>query len=157
MIKRIIEPSIHSALQRSPAVVLLGPRQVGKTTIALQLASSIPSMDIWGKKVSSSPLFFANLLFHVWGVLPFQLFSLLYRKEVPIKLFGTSLSLLIGLNKRPRNPLKNFLLTLLRIIHQIIRSKIRTVRIHTPFQWQYFNGFEIKWSTFCLNGNQTTY
>lgn len=44
MIKRIIEPSIHSALQRSPAVVLLGPRQVGKTTIALQLASSIPSI-----------------------------------------------------------------------------------------------------------------
>ena len=44
MINRIIEPSIHSALQRSPAVVLLGPRQVGKTTIALQLASSIPSI-----------------------------------------------------------------------------------------------------------------
>jgi predicted AAA+ superfamily ATPase len=44
MIKRILEPDILSALQRSPAVVLLGPRQVGKTTIALQIASSIPSI-----------------------------------------------------------------------------------------------------------------
>lgn len=38
MIKRRIESQIIAALQRSPSVVLLGPRQVGKTTLALDIA-----------------------------------------------------------------------------------------------------------------------
>jgi predicted AAA+ superfamily ATPase len=36
MYRRFIEPLLLKSLQRSPAVVLLGPRQVGKTTLALQ-------------------------------------------------------------------------------------------------------------------------
>ena len=38
MFDRYRLPEIQRALQRSPAVVLLGPRQVGKTTLALQVA-----------------------------------------------------------------------------------------------------------------------
>lgn len=40
MIARRLEPAIHAALRESPAVVLLGPRQVGKTTLALAVARS---------------------------------------------------------------------------------------------------------------------
>lgn len=35
MYKRSTEPVLHELLQQFPAVVLLGPRQVGKTTLAL--------------------------------------------------------------------------------------------------------------------------
>ena len=35
MYKRSTEPVLHELLQQYPAVVLLGPRQVGKTTLAL--------------------------------------------------------------------------------------------------------------------------
>ena len=38
MFDRYKLPEIQRALQRSPAVVLLGPRQVGKTTLAFQVA-----------------------------------------------------------------------------------------------------------------------
>ncbi len=38
MIKRRVEKTVAEYLRRSPAVALLGPRQVGKTTIALNLA-----------------------------------------------------------------------------------------------------------------------
>ena len=38
MIKRRLEKTIEEALLRSPAVALLGPRQVGKTTIAFTIA-----------------------------------------------------------------------------------------------------------------------
>lgn len=44
MIKRRLEAIISEALQRSPAVALLGPRQVGKTTIALNISETIPSV-----------------------------------------------------------------------------------------------------------------
>jgi len=44
MIKRRIEKIVQDALQRSPSVALIGPRQVGKTTIALNLSESIPSL-----------------------------------------------------------------------------------------------------------------
>jgi tRNA A37 N6-isopentenylltransferase MiaA len=33
-------------LEQFPAVALLGPRQVGKTTLALQLAKTLPSLDL---------------------------------------------------------------------------------------------------------------
>lgn len=39
MLERRLENSIKNALQRSPSVALIGPRQVGKTTIALRIAS----------------------------------------------------------------------------------------------------------------------
>src|SRR5450432_332310 len=44
MIKRRIENSLKDALLRSPAVALLGPRQVGKTTIALNISETTPSV-----------------------------------------------------------------------------------------------------------------
>ena len=44
MIKRRIELAVKKALQRSPSVALTGPRQVGKTTIALNITDSMPSL-----------------------------------------------------------------------------------------------------------------
>lgn len=44
MIKRRLANSIREALKRSPSVALMGPRQVGKTTIALDLAETMPSV-----------------------------------------------------------------------------------------------------------------
>ncbi len=44
MIKRSIENSIKQALKRSPSVALIGPRQVGKTTIALNISESVPAI-----------------------------------------------------------------------------------------------------------------
>jgi uncharacterized protein len=44
MIKRRLESQITEALERSPSVALLGPRQVGKTTIALNISETIPSV-----------------------------------------------------------------------------------------------------------------
>jgi predicted AAA+ superfamily ATPase len=42
MIQRRIEPLLRDALRREPVVALLGPRQVGKTTLALEVARSWP-------------------------------------------------------------------------------------------------------------------
>lgn len=44
MIPRRLESRIKEALQRSPSVALLGPRQVGKTTIALDISETLPSV-----------------------------------------------------------------------------------------------------------------
>lgn len=44
MIPRRLEIKIQEALTYSSSVVLLGPRQVGKTTIALNIAETIPSV-----------------------------------------------------------------------------------------------------------------
>jgi predicted AAA+ superfamily ATPase len=44
MIPRRLETKIQEALTYSSSVVLLGPRQVGKTTIALNIADTIPSV-----------------------------------------------------------------------------------------------------------------
>jgi predicted AAA+ superfamily ATPase len=38
LIPRAIDPVVRQRLQGQPAVVLLGPRQVGKTTLARQIA-----------------------------------------------------------------------------------------------------------------------
>lgn len=46
MIKRRLEKIIAETLQRSPAVALTGPRQVGKTTIALNISESTQSVYI---------------------------------------------------------------------------------------------------------------
>lgn len=40
MIKRVMEQTVRSALEAFPVVALLGPRQVGKTTLALAVAGS---------------------------------------------------------------------------------------------------------------------
>jgi predicted AAA+ superfamily ATPase len=45
MIKRTIIQSLVKALDQMPAVALLGPRQVGKTTLAKALAKQ--SISIW--------------------------------------------------------------------------------------------------------------
>lgn len=44
MIPRRLELSIKDALKRSPSVALMGPRQVGKTTIALNISETTPSV-----------------------------------------------------------------------------------------------------------------
>ena len=40
MIPRIVQPSLEAALDRQAAVALIGPRQVGKTTLALEIGRS---------------------------------------------------------------------------------------------------------------------
>ena len=44
MFQRNLRPILTEELQHSPAVALLGPRQVGKTTLALEVAANIPSI-----------------------------------------------------------------------------------------------------------------
>jgi predicted AAA+ superfamily ATPase len=44
MIIRRIENRIRRTLERSPSVALIGPRQVGKTTIALNISETIPAI-----------------------------------------------------------------------------------------------------------------
>ena len=44
MIPRRKLPVLKEALARQAAVALIGPRQVGKTTLALQLAEDVPSL-----------------------------------------------------------------------------------------------------------------
>jgi hypothetical protein len=44
MIERLVITKIEAALQRQAAVALIGPRQVGKTTIALKLAENRPAI-----------------------------------------------------------------------------------------------------------------
>lgn len=44
MIVRRTENKVRNALERSPAVALLGPRQVGKTTIALNISETLPAI-----------------------------------------------------------------------------------------------------------------
>jgi len=44
MIQRRLEAHIKEALKRSPSVALMGPRQVGKTTIALNISETTPSV-----------------------------------------------------------------------------------------------------------------
>ncbi len=41
MIRRFLQDALLKALRHMPVVVLLGPRQVGKTTLALELAKSV--------------------------------------------------------------------------------------------------------------------
>ena len=44
MIPRRLPPALTSALAEAPAVALLGPRQAGKTTLALEVAGMQPSV-----------------------------------------------------------------------------------------------------------------
>ncbi|HML95679.1 MAG TPA: ATP-binding protein [Thermodesulfobacteriota bacterium] len=44
LIKRRLEKEMVKALERSPSVALTGPRQVGKTTLALNIAETEPSV-----------------------------------------------------------------------------------------------------------------
>jgi len=44
MIQRRLETAVKDALKRSPSVALMGPRQVGKTTIALNISEERPSV-----------------------------------------------------------------------------------------------------------------
>lgn len=44
MIERRVEPYLAELIDSSPAVALLGPRQVGKTTMALEIGSTRPSI-----------------------------------------------------------------------------------------------------------------
>lgn len=46
MIQRRLEVEVRAALERSPAVALMGPRQVGKTTLALRISETISSVYI---------------------------------------------------------------------------------------------------------------
>ena len=43
-IPRLQAERLRERLEQFPALALLGPRQVGKTSLALQLAASLPSL-----------------------------------------------------------------------------------------------------------------
>jgi uncharacterized protein len=66
MIQRRIETYLESLLAESPAVALLGPRQVGKTTLALEVAGERPSiyLDLESTadrgRISEPELYFAD-------------------------------------------------------------------------------------------------
>ena len=47
MIARAIQPVLKELLGRFPAVALLGPRQVGKTTLALALAAELKPRSVY--------------------------------------------------------------------------------------------------------------
>ncbi len=44
MISRLLYPKLSEALANSPAVALLGPRQVGKTTLALEIGQTVNAL-----------------------------------------------------------------------------------------------------------------
>lgn len=66
MIKRRIAPEAALLLEESPAVVLTGPRQVGKTTLALEIADERPAtyLDLESEadraRLSEPELYFAD-------------------------------------------------------------------------------------------------
>ncbi len=43
-IQRNLEAKIKQALQQSASVVLIGPRQIGKTTFAINICNSLPAV-----------------------------------------------------------------------------------------------------------------
>src|ERR1700722_19614940 len=45
-IPRLLIPQLRERLRHVPAVVLLGPRQVGKTTLALEIGAETPSIYV---------------------------------------------------------------------------------------------------------------
>ena len=47
MLKRDLQNKIHKALQSMPVVALLGPRQVGKTTLALEIGETINKESVY--------------------------------------------------------------------------------------------------------------
>jgi Predicted ATPase (AAA+ superfamily) len=66
MIKRRIAPEVAQSLEDAPAVALIGPRQVGKTTLALEVAENRPAvyLDLESEsdrsRVRSPLLYFAD-------------------------------------------------------------------------------------------------
>lgn len=67
MINRDLHALIEQRLQQQPAVALLGPRQVGKTTLARELAASLPDARFFDlelesdrRQLSRTDLFFAH-------------------------------------------------------------------------------------------------
>jgi predicted AAA+ superfamily ATPase len=66
MIRRRIQGALESLLTENPAVAMLGPRQVGKTTLALAVAEKGPSiyLDLESPadrgRISEPELYFAD-------------------------------------------------------------------------------------------------
>jgi uncharacterized protein len=66
MLDRRIRPDVEALLAASPAVVLTGPRQVGKTTLALEIADAHPAtyLDLESEadraRLSEPELYFAD-------------------------------------------------------------------------------------------------
>ena len=46
MLSRLVERQLRSALKEQPAVALLGPRQVGKTTLARSLGGTYFDLEL---------------------------------------------------------------------------------------------------------------
>ena len=66
MIERRIAPEVAHSLDDAPAVALIGPRQVGKTTLALEVAENRPAvyLDLESEpdraRIGSPQLYFAD-------------------------------------------------------------------------------------------------
>ena len=55
MIGRNIEKQVLDALKRQAAVAIIGPRHVGKTTLALKLGETLPSVYLDLESPLSNP------------------------------------------------------------------------------------------------------
>jgi uncharacterized protein len=58
MIKRHVYNDVLEAINEIPAVALLGPRQVGKTTLALEVGNTRPSLYLDLESASDRAKFF---------------------------------------------------------------------------------------------------
>ena len=78
MIRRRIAPELESLLQQAPAVVLTGPRQVGKTTLALEIAAGRDAtyLDLESEadrsRLAEPELYFADHVEELTGRRPSQ-------------------------------------------------------------------------------------
>lgn len=55
-----LQGPIERLLEQTPAVVLLGPRQVGKTTLAKAIAARHPGAMVWISSASRTALCFSD-------------------------------------------------------------------------------------------------
>jgi AAA+ ATPase superfamily predicted ATPase len=73
MIQRLLEFKVEKSLKRSPAVAILGPRQVGKTTLAKKISGNTRNPAIYTHRISQKGLLFAPIIRHFHELLSGEL------------------------------------------------------------------------------------